>query len=118
MLTACNNTPNSTDVPILERPKLRKYVDGEMKLCHRRIRDFLRVRILEFKGNTFCQFIHDGVTPDNKQMYQSLGINFVDAQFCSNHAAVPPTWLFCSLWLLLWRGAKLVFILSHDSIFI
>ena len=42
-------------------------------------------KIVEAKGNNFCQLIHDRCTLGKKSKYQALGLQFVDSMYYFNH---------------------------------
>ena len=45
----------------------------------------IRTKVNQSHGNKFVQLIHDGCTLDNGDKVQSIGLQFVDPKFRTNH---------------------------------
>ena len=71
--------------PILDIKHLKEYINAEWVVFKKNLRKTINPHLEDAKGNSFCQFIHDGVTLDNKSKYQAYAMQFTDSKFRCNH---------------------------------
>ena len=84
----CAIVPDSykLDKVVILYPRiLKQYVDAEYARFQNCLKKQLEEKAAEAKGNTFCQFLRDGVTLCNNVKYQALGMQFVNDTFHCNH---------------------------------
>ena len=70
--------------PILTIPKLKLFIEAEYKVFLKFARNIVAAKQKQSKGNKFGQVIHDGVTLENGNKYQSIGLQFVDPWWRGN----------------------------------
>ena len=71
--------------PILDERILKRYVNAEYDRMILEVQSLIRAKIDNSRGNKFAQIIHDGCTLDNGFKVQSVGLQFVDPKFRTNH---------------------------------
>ena len=72
----CEHRPKKQ--PILTIAKLKLFIEAEYEVFLKFTREIIDAKQKQSKGNQFGQLIHDGVTLENGNKYQSIGLQFVD----------------------------------------
>ena len=72
----CEHRPKKQ--PILTIAKLKLFIEAEYEVFLKFTREIIDAKIKQSKGNQFGQLIHDGVTLENGNKHQSIGLQFVD----------------------------------------
>lgn len=73
------------NVPILNRQKLIKYIELEWLLFCEFFCEMLEPLVKKSGGCSFVFLLHDAVTLANKLKFLSVGLQFIDADWNSNH---------------------------------
>ena len=77
----CSGNP---DCKILTRYQLKTYVCAEFEIFVIFLKFVLEWKLKESKGNPFVQGLHDGVTLDHHQGYESLALTFIFSELKYN----------------------------------
>ena len=64
---------------------MKCYVEAEYDRMKKEIKSLIQTKVNQSHGNRFGQLIHDGCTLDNGNKVQSIGLQFVDPKFWTNH---------------------------------
>ena len=78
----CVHKPKKT--PILTIAKLKLFIEAEYEVFLKFTRNIVAAKQKQSKANKFGQVIHDGVTLENGNTYQSIGLQFVDPWWRGN----------------------------------
>lgn len=78
----CVHKPKKT--PILTIAKLKLFIEAEYEVFLKFTRNIVAAKQKQSKANKFGQVIHDGVTLENGNKYQSIGLQFVDPWWRGN----------------------------------
>ena len=71
--------------PVLNAKKLREYCDAELALFKQNLHEILKPMVGNSCGRPFAMIMHDVVTLSNKAKFNSIGIQFIDPHWDSNH---------------------------------